>query len=202
MAPQISELYEVIVLHENAQGERRSVLVPLKFGHIPVSKMTQTDEEAAATLTIPTYQPQEEDEFLSMIHVALKLRSDILSHPAYEGVNVSEEEAIKCVPDSLYMFLNLMIGGQCLLEQDSDEDSSDGKDESVRHCRILRLAQDLIYTVSGDKHLTPKYIGLGSTLHQSTRSKELVKLFHNAGHVISYRDVLRLDTALAESTLQ
>jgi len=72
--------------------------------------MTQTDEKAAATLTIPTYQPQEEDEFLSMIHVALKRRSDILSHPAYEGVNVSEEEAIKCVPDSLYMFLNLMIG--------------------------------------------------------------------------------------------
>ena len=72
--------------------------------------MTQTDDEAAATLTIPTYQPQEEDEFLSMIHIALKLRSDILSHPAYEGVNASKEEAIKCVPDSLYMFLNLMIG--------------------------------------------------------------------------------------------
>ena len=45
-----------------------------------------------------------------MIHVALNLISDILSHPAYEGVNVSEEEAIKCVPDSLHMFLNLMIG--------------------------------------------------------------------------------------------
>ena len=110
LAPQISEFYEVIVLHDNAPSERRSVLVRLKFGHIPVSNMTQTDEEAAATLTIPTYQPQEEDEFLSMIHIALTLRSDILSHPAYEGVNVSEEEAIKCVPDSLYMFLNPMIG--------------------------------------------------------------------------------------------
>ena len=95
-----------------------------------------------------------------------------------------------------------MIGGQRLLEQDIDEDHDESKQQSVRRCRILSIAQDLIYAASGDKRLTPKHIGLGSTLHQTTRSKELVQTFHRAGHVMSYTDVLRLDTSLAESTLQ
>jgi hypothetical protein len=50
--------------------------------------------------------------------------------------------------------------------------------------------------------MTPKHIGLGSTLHQATRSKQMVDLFHSAGHIISYRDILHIDTALAESTLE
>ena len=42
---------------------------------------------------------------------------------------------------------------------------------------------------------------MGSTLHQAKRSKELVDIFHKAGHVMSYRTVIKLDTALAERTL-
>ena len=109
-----------------------------------------------------------------MVHVALKLRDDILSHI----LNMMDLTLVKKFePDSLYMFLNLMIGGQSLLEQDVNGDDSEGRDESVRRCRILNLAQDLMYTVSGEKHLTPKHIGLANTLHQSTRSKELVNCF-------------------------
>ena len=40
------------------------------------------------------------------------------------------------------------------------------------------------------------------TLHQATRSKDLVRLFHKAGHTLSYEQVLRVDTALAENTLK
>jgi len=49
--------------------------------------------------------------------------------------------------------------------------------------------------------MTPKHIGLGSTLHQATRSKKLVNLFHKAGHIMSYHDILKLDTSLAQNTL-
>ena len=63
------------------------------------------------------------------------------------------------------------------------------------------MAQDLVYNVSGGKHWAPKHVGMASTLHQATRSKELVQLFHNAGHVISYSSLLQVDTSLAESTL-
>ena len=38
-------------------------------------------------------------------------------------------------------------------------------------------------------------------LHQATRSKDLVRLFHKAGHCLSYEQVLQVDTSLAEFTL-
>ena len=50
--------------------------------------------------------------------------------------------------------------------------------------------------------MTPKHIGLASSLHQATRSKGLVHMFYRAGHIMSYHDILKLDTALAENTLQ
>ena len=82
-------------------------------------------------------------------------------------------------------------------------------DDSVEQCKNAKvqnitfsLAQDLIYNATGGKNWTPKHIGLASTLHQTTRSKELVQLFHNAGHAISYENVLQVDNALAESTLK
>ena len=59
-----------------------------------------------------------------------------------------------------------------------------------------------MYNVSGGKTWTPKHLGLACTLHQATRSKGLVQLFHNAGHIISYDGVLQVDTALAESTVK
>ena len=40
------------------------------------------------------------------------------------------------------------------------------------------------------------------TLHQATRSRKLVELFHNAGHIISYSQILQYDTAMAEDTLK
>ena len=55
--------------------------------------------------------------------------------------------------------------------------------------------------VVAEKTTTPKHIGLSSTLHQATRSKQLINLFHRAGHVLSYDDVLQIDTGLAEHTL-
>ena len=58
-----------------------------------------------------------------------------------------------------------------------------------------------MYTANGDKFLTLKHIGMASTLHQATWSKELVNMFHQAGHVMSYWKVIKLDTALAKKTL-
>ena len=58
-----------------------------------------------------------------------------------------------------------------------------------------------MYNTLEGKHWTPKHLGLGSALYQVMRSKELVQQFHRAGHVISYRNILQVDTALAESTL-
>lgn len=196
-------IYQFIFLPEGAM--RKTLLVPLKFNHLLLMKEAENNSD----VPIPSYKPVEEDEFLSLVHVALKLRADVLSHPPYKGVDVHENAAIDCVPESLYIFLNLMLGGQEIildssLAEDEDDDDCEQNDakENCKQSRILSIAQDLVYTVSHGRQNTPKHLGLGSTLHQITRSKDLVQLFHKAGHTASYRDILRLDTALAESTLK
>ena len=201
LAERIDGMYDIIILHDQARTEPRSLLVPTKFRHLPVSAMINNDDDDdEMEKTIPTFKHQTDDSFLSMVHVSLRIRNDILSHPRPEGIEVNEDKAIDCVPDSLYIFLNLLLGGQRLIEEDIDADLDDNKD-LFRQTRILSIAQDIMFTARGDKYLTPKHIGLGSTVHQATRSKELVNLLHQAGHVMSYRDVVRLDTALAENTL-
>ena len=175
LAERIHGVYEVVVLHDQARTDPRTLLVPTKYQYIPFSAMAKEDD---SELTIPTFKHEQNDSFLSMVHVALRIRGDILSHPRPEGIDISENRAIDCVPDSLYMFLNLILGGQKLLEEEV-ESNHDNKHNC--QSRILSIAQDVVYTASGDKYLTPKHIGMGSTLHQATRSKELVNLFHKAG---------------------
>ena len=63
------------------------------------------------------------------------------------------------------------------------------KQEHLLETRVLSIAQDLVYSVSGGQRWTPKHVGLGSSLRKATRSTHLVEMFHNAGHTISYRDV-------------
>ena len=95
------------------------------------------------------------------------------------------------------MLLRLIFGGQEVLEKDHNS----GCEDTIRN-KVLSLAQDMVYGVSGGRKWTPKHIGLGSTLHQATRSKHLVDLFHKAGHCLSYQQILQVDTALAEHTLK
>jgi hypothetical protein len=155
---------------------------PVKLAHIPISEMRKC-EEPVETLTIPIYQP-ENKEFMTLVHITL-LRGDIVSHAHYKEVNVNEQKAIDCVLDSLYMFLNLMLGGQQLLEVDVEEVQNDTRIESLKQCRILNIGQDIVYSVSRGKQMTPKHLRLGSALHQATRSKKLAQLFHNAGNAVS-----------------
>ena len=63
---------EVIILEE-----REMLLVPVEFGHVPFSALLSEPEEPTL---IPKYHAPE--GFMKMIHVALKMRSDILSHPS------------------------------------------------------------------------------------------------------------------------
>ena len=145
-----------------------------------------------------------------MVHVVLKLRSDILAQSAHQGLNVCTEDTIAIVPESLHTLLRLMLGGQSLLENglsDGDDDDKEDDDDDFinddddddeahdldsndavyeegkqpnrqqnarvrkQETRVLSIAQDLVYSVSGDRRWTPKHVGLGSSLHQVTRPR-------------------------------
>ena len=179
--------------------ERQTLLIPLKFQTEKVYETTvQTENDSLGIPNIPKYHPGEEDEFLSLVHVALKIRGDMGTKAGHKGLSVNEDDAIGCIPESLYMFLYLLYGGQRLIESDGLEEESEEKTRRM----VMSVAQDLIYGVSKGKKWTPKHIGLTSTLHQATRSKDLVNLFHQAGHCLSYKQLLKIDTALAKNTLE
>ena len=78
------------------------------------------------------------------------------------------------------MFVHLVLGGQSLFELDTDIDLDDSAEQS-KNTKVqnvtVSLAQDLLYNATGGKNWIPKQIGLASTLHQTTRSKELVQLY-------------------------
>ena len=109
----------------------------------------------------------QKDGFLEMVQLALKLRSDILAHPVYQGFVISEEEMVSCVPESLFMFLRLMFGGQKQLETDPEENEQYDLQhrESKTQTKTLRIAKDLVFNVSREKHWTPKHLGMANTLH-------------------------------------
>lgn len=108
------------------------------------------------------------------------------------------------LPDTLYMFLNILYGRQDVFEEEGDNDVQEegDMDKEGSNDILLSVTQNLIYVVSEGKLWTPKHVGLGCSLHQSTRSKQLVQLFHKAGHIISYKNILQLDNAMEEVTLR
>ena len=133
-----------------------------------------------------------DDRFLEMPHLGMKSSTLMKMKPYHVFQRMST-----CV-------LRLLFGGQTLHHDEpvTDEDNITSKNECQLQNIILSIGQDLVHNVSGGKKWTPKHLGLACTLHQSTISKGLVQLFHNAGHIISYDSVPQVDTALAESTVK
>jgi len=116
-------------LYDQPNSERQTILVPTKLCHIPVSKLLVNAEEETEDeeLAMPVYKPDSgEDDFLTLLHVALQLRSDLLDQPVYKGLSIDEDDVLSCVPKKVYMFLQLLLGGQTILEpQNADEDGND-----------------------------------------------------------------------------
>jgi len=90
-------LFGYIVVQKGCLSDGRTLLMLRKYKHVPISELTKTGLEDEPP--IPIYQP-EEDIFMSLVHVALKLRADIMAHLGHKGFNVSEEDAAQSVPDT------------------------------------------------------------------------------------------------------
>ena len=92
-----------------------------------------------------------------MYHVGTRIRSELQnveSHSMYDGIDIAHVE--KMVPQNIFLLLSIIVG-----------------DNESYECRenIFSLAQDVIYVASRGKTLTPKHVGLASTVHHATRSK-------------------------------
>ena len=167
-----------------------------------IPKLIKKNEELIESLAIQDLSERTqivtETECLTVFQsTAMSIRNDIRSTDGIKNcLAVNDEEVLKIVPSSLYLFLRLLVTGESISE-DNDEDCAKDLDKNV-----LSVAKDLVYIVTKCRKLTPKHVGLGLTLQQDTRSKDLVKLVHAAGHCISYDQVGRIDTSIAKTELQ
>ena len=60
--------------------------------------------------------PENNNDFLSMVHVLLRLRGELEQMPGHKGLSITEDEAVGCIPECLYLFLSLSFGGSDVLE--------------------------------------------------------------------------------------
>ena len=66
-------------------------------------RLAHENELDGEDFSIPSYQPEQDDIFLPLVHVALKIRGDILAKPGHKGLSVSEQDEVS-VP---YMNLDM-----------------------------------------------------------------------------------------------
>ena len=134
-------------------------------------------------------------ELLSWLYrVAVKVHHDIKISPNHDCIRkISKASAEEIVPESLFMLISLLCSGYQEGFQESHDDVK---------TRILSICQDIIFLSSRGHTLTPKHVGIGLTIHQATRSKQLVQLLHAAGHSANYETVLRMDNTIANDVLQ
>ena len=95
------------------------------------------------------------------------------------------------MPESLYIFLLILLGGTDALDQQPGEFNN----------QITSIAQDIIFLVSKRRKLTSKHICIGLTLHHATRSEKLVDLLHAAGHTVGMDTIRRIDSTRATDIL-
>ena len=63
IALRVADVYDFVLLCDQAVSEHQTVLVPIIFCHAPLSQVL--NQQGQSNPTIPIYQPDEKDNFLS-----------------------------------------------------------------------------------------------------------------------------------------
>ena len=80
-----------------------------------------------------------------------------------------------------------------------DKNLSDSKRANRK---ITSIAQDLIFAVSNERQPTTKHIELAVAIKHLTGSKALIEILSRLQHCISYHDLLRIGTSIANTIIQ
>ena len=119
----VGNIIECVQSLERGPFERHTLLIPSNFTNVAVSRVvSETSAEADSSLTMPIYEPNG-DIFLSLVHIAIKIRTDKIETPG----QVSETDAIGCVPCNICFY-------NCCLRTKSKTEKSRGCVESTFMC--------------------------------------------------------------------
>ena len=116
------------------------------------ARLVEGDQEQ--DFNLPSYN---ENQIFFMVHVSLKLRSDLLNQPHNTKAKMTDDNLFA------YMFLTLLFGGQELLDGFDEETPN----AALRKRKMLNVGQDLLCAVAMVRNITPKQYSMGLTLHQA-----------------------------------
>ena len=108
-----------------------------------------------------------------IFHAALQVRSDIKAiSPILPDIphesDLTEENASRCVPDSLYNFLAWVL---CVGDiEDCDSMVKRAKLDAPKRAKVLSLGQDIVYAATRGRIITPKSDAFPMTVCHLTRS--------------------------------
>ena len=74
----VGDIYQFFKQLNVSTTERQTLLTPLKCQTKKVFETAvKTNDDLLENLNAPKYHPEQDDEFLSLVHVALKIRGDM-----------------------------------------------------------------------------------------------------------------------------
>ena len=151
-------VYDIAVLHDHTRNEPHTVLVPCKFRHLPVSAMLNDDSSDGNKPSLPSnlkirimndgldssaLPKNDQDPMCTANADKFLIPMYISQHGpyrmAYPWPNVAKSQPRNepgSIPDSLYMFLNVFLGGHRLMK--NDEDTGEAK----RRLRFISFVQE------------------------------------------------------------
>ena len=94
-------------------------------------------------------------ELLSWLYrVSIKINADLKATSGHDFIGgIDNEHMQKVVPESLYLLLCLICGGD-----KANDMRSEGKPSEI-HNKVMSIAQDIVFVASSGKKKTPKHIG-------------------------------------------
>ena len=187
--------YKLRSMLEERYGARITIIPQRGQGRSSLvmnSKMTLRDF-AQATQQMDDYIIDDDiDEHEILRKAAAILHKTVRDVPLITECNSVDAEMVeKVIPTELMHFVRRLVYG---------DDTSKAL-EGSKLLRINSLCQDVIYSAKNDRIILPKQLSIGMAVHQLTRSKKVVHLLHNAGHSISYDQIRKVDTTIAQNIL-
>ena len=211
----LKKLYPQLVFHTPKIRNRSEMVYPedLSSGDLVDEHMSSMDFDLDGDDTDSEMEWEEENvdqgnkssndpcfnDVQILYNASLLLRTKIKSSPVFNtpwpprAVDITKENAEKIVSPILFNVLAWICGF-------SDEPQLDDyvivKDS--QHCKLMAIAQDLLFVASSGQNATPKTISLAMAMRQLTGSSTVLNLLNHFGHCMSHEYVLRHETALAQ----
>ena len=101
----ISDHFEFV----NKMSDNETVMFPINYFKEGITSIIMQNETEVEESIIPKHRP-ESNEFLALVHVALRLRGELKAKKGHKEFSVSEGEAVDCIPEILCLFLSLLFG--------------------------------------------------------------------------------------------